>query len=92
MIRWSLYLRHLSSSAYDMIRESGAITLPCQRTLRDCTFYIQPMVGFSSDVDRQLAEAAKLSSCPSRDKCVILLMDEMHIRSDLVYNKHKGNS
>lgn len=33
MIRWCLYLRHLSSSSYDMIHDAGVITLPSQRTL-----------------------------------------------------------
>lgn len=27
MIRWCLYLRHLSGSAYELIRESGVISL-----------------------------------------------------------------
>ena len=47
MIRWCLYLRHLSSSSYDMICESGVITLPSQRILHDYTYYIlKPLVDF----------------------------------------------
>ena len=38
MIRWSLYLHHLSGSAYESLRESGVIKLPFQRTLRDYTY------------------------------------------------------
>ena len=39
-----------------------------------------------------LQKAAKVDSCPERDKCTILLLDEMYIRDseDLVYNKHSG--
>ena len=33
-----------------------------------------------------LQKAAKVYSCPERDKCTILLLDEMYIREDLVYN------
>ena len=33
---------------------------------------------------------AKVDSCPERDKCVILLLDKMYIKEDLVYNKHSG--
>ncbi|KAL5470914.1 hypothetical protein EMCRGX_G028971 [Ephydatia muelleri] len=33
MIRWCLYLRHRSSSAYEALRNSGCIVLPSQRTL-----------------------------------------------------------
>ena len=37
-----------------------------------------------------LVKAAKVESCPEREKCVILLLDEMHIREDLVFDKHTG--
>ena len=37
-----------------------------------------------------LQKAAKVESCPEREKCTILLLDEMYIREDLVYNKHSG--
>ena len=35
-------------------------------------------------------QAANLTSCPEWHKLVILLLDEMHIREDLVYDKHTG--
>jgi hypothetical protein len=46
--------------------------------------------GFSTDVDRQLLQAANLSSCKEWQKLVILLLDEMYVREDLVYDKHTG--
>ena len=46
--------------------------------------------GFSTEVDRQLMQAANFTSCPEWHKLVILLHDEMHIREDLVYEKHTG--
>ena len=73
-----------------MLRESGAIRLPSQRTLRDYTYYTKATTGFSDEVDRQLMEAAKIHSCPEREKYVLTSMDEMHIREDLVYDKHTG--
>ena len=90
MIRWCLYLRHLSSSAYETIRESNVIKLPSQRTLRDYTYYTKATMGFSADVDEQILKAAKLDSCPERVKYIIILMDEMHIKEGLVYDKHTG--
>ena len=33
MIRWCLYFQHLSGSASELIRESGIIKSPSQRTL-----------------------------------------------------------
>ena len=90
IIRWCLYLRHLSSSAYEMLRESGVITLPSQRTLRDYTYYTKASTGFSADVDAQLMRAANPETCKEREKLVAILMDEMHIKEDLVYDKHTG--
>ena len=37
-----------------------------------------------------LIHAAKVDSCPEREKNVILLLDEMHIREDIVFDKHSG--
>ena len=93
MIRWCLYLRHLAgSSAYEMLREGGAIKLPSQRTLRDYTYYTKAKFGFGVDVDQQLMEAAHIHTCPEREKYIALVMDEMHINEDIVYDKHSGTS
>ena len=75
MVWWCLYLRHLSSSAYELLQKSGTIMLPSQRTLRDYTYYTKAAVGFANDVDQQLKGAAKLLSCSEKDKCVIIIMD-----------------
>ncbi|KAL5475277.1 hypothetical protein EMCRGX_G027357 [Ephydatia muelleri] len=64
--------------------------LPSQRTLRDYTHYISSSSGFSTDVDKMLMDAARITTCPEREKYVILLLDEMHVRDDLVYDKHSG--
>lgn len=83
MIRWSLYLRHLSSGAYEALRESGVIKLPSQRTLKDYTYYTSAPPGSLMDI-------ANISSCSELEKYVIILMDEMHVKEDIVYNKHSG--
>ena len=90
MIKWCLHLRHLSSSSYEALRKSGCLSLPSQRTLRDYTHFAKAESGFSTAVDEQLIEAAQISTCPEWKKCVVLLMDEMHIREDLVYDKFSG--
>ena len=74
MVRWCLYLRHLSCSAYEMLRETGTITLPSQRTLRHYTHHTKATMGFSHEVDQQLKIAAKLLLCVERDKRVILIL------------------
>ena len=90
MIKWCLYLRHTSGKAYETLRESGCVHLPSQRTLRDYTHFVRSDAGFSTDVDRQLMQAANLVSCPEWQKLTIILLDEMYIREDLVYEKTTG--
>ena len=83
-------LLYRSSGAYKSLRASGCLRLPLQRTLRDYTHYVQAAAGFSHEVDVMLLKAAKVEVCPEREKLVLLLLDEMHIRGDIVYNKHSG--
>ena len=90
MIKWCLYLRHLSGSGYEALQKSSCISLPSQRTLRDYTHFTKATSGFSCDVDQQLIDAAEIVSCPEWKKSIVLLMDEMHIREDLVYDKFSG--
>ena len=90
MIKWCLHLRHYSSSGYEALRKTGCISLPSQRTLRDYTHFAKATSGFSFDVDQQLIDAAGISSCPDWKRHVVLLIDEMHIREDLVYDKFSG--
>lgn len=60
MIKWCLYLRHLSGKAYEMLRRSGVIVLPSQRTLRDYTHYIPSTIGYSYEVDQMLYDTMKV--------------------------------
>lgn len=92
MIKWCIYLRHLSSSSYEALRQSGCISLPSQRTLWDYTHFASARAGFSVDTDRQLLDAMEIQSCPEWKKCTILLMDEMHVKADLVYDKFSGTA
>ena len=46
--------------------------------------------GFSAEIDNQLMLAAKVTTSKEREKLVVLLIDEMYIREDLVYEKHTG--
>ena len=88
MIRWCLYLRHQSQKAYERVRD--VLSLPSQRTLRDYTHFCASSSGFSTDVDKQLTQAASMHTLEEWQKSVILLLDEMHIKENLVYEKHTG--
>lgn len=90
MIRWCLYLRHQSSKAYETLRQSGCFHLPSQHTLHDYSHSVKAGAGFSMEVDCQLRKAINMESCPEWHKLVILLLDEMSIKENLVYDKHTG--
>ena len=92
IIKWCIHLRHLSSGCYEAMRKTGCLSLPSQRTLRDYTHFAKAVSGFSTAVDQQLIEAAEIATCPEWKKCVVVLLDEMNIREDLVYNKFTGKS
>ena len=63
MIKWCLYLRHRSSGAYELLRESGCLKLPSQRTLRDYMHFVKAATGFSSEVDEMVTQAANIDEC-----------------------------
>ena len=87
-IKWCLYLRHLSGKSYEHLRQSGCLKLPSQATLRDYTHYIPTKTGFSTEVDRDLLDVAFLNN--DLNRYVMIIMDEVHIKNDLVYDKHQG--
>lgn len=72
MIKWCLYLRHLSGRAYETLRNSGVIVLPSQRTLRDYTHYIPATIGFSEKVDEMLYNTMKVAK-----QAILLLLSSL---------------
>ena len=47
-------------------------------------------VGFSSEVDMELVRVSKYKELQEWEKCVTHLIDEMHIKEDLAYDKVTG--
>ena len=68
-----------------MLRESGCITLPSTRTLRDYTHYNTTRIGFSVATDLEL-----LKHYEPWQKRVGVSEDEMYIREGVVFDKHTG--
>ena len=60
VIKWCLFLRHQSRSAYSTLRDSGCLFLPSERTLRDYSQAVKSEIGFSAAVDSQLLSAANI--------------------------------
>ena len=88
VIKWCLYLQHLSSKAYETIRNSGVINLPSSRTLRDYKHLEDTKIGFSIEADRQLFDILKQKD--DLAKYGVILFDEMYVKQGLVFEKSTG--
>ena len=72
IVKENTTLIHVSGKAYEILRQSGCIKLPSQRTLRDYTHFVSTTVGFSTEVDRQLMDIANIEHCKEHEKYVLL--------------------
>lgn len=90
IVKWCLNMRLISSASYHAMRTSGFITLPSERTLRDYTNYIKATPGLSFDVLQQMKEHAKICEIPAAKSYVTILLDEMKVKEDIVYDKQTG--
>ena len=93
LIRFCLSLASKSASAYDELRydkktNTGFLILPSRRRLRDYKNYIHPQRGFNPGVIEELKIMTKDFSDPER--YVTILIDEMKVQEDLVWDKHSG--
>ena len=90
MIKWCLNVKLRSSSAYKAMRDSGFIKLPSERTLRDYTHWTKESSGFQPSSFERLLVDIRYHQLAEWQKYVVLLHDEVKIKSDLVYCKHTG--
>ena len=90
MIRFALNLKYLSSSAYEAVRQTGLINLPSQRTLSDYTHWTTPHSGVQLEFIEHFQSLLK-QEVPSGQYHCCLSMDEMSLKSGLVFNKHTGS-
>ena len=67
---------------------TGILVLPSQRILRDYKNVIRPERGFNPDLINDLAE--KVKNFTDLERYTVLLLDEMKIQEDLVWDKHSG--
>ena len=86
IIGFCLSLASKSKSAYEELRNSNILRLPSTRTLVDYKNLIKPGTGFRKEIIDNLCEITKDYS--KVERYIVLLFDEMKIRSNLVFNKH----
>ena len=91
-MRFCLSLAAKLTSAYDDIRydeksDTGIFILPSRRRLMDYKNYIRPERGFNKHIINELKNKTRTFSY---NIFLIILMDEMKIQLNLVWDKHTG--
>ena len=87
IIKYCLGLASKSPAVYDDIR--GFLMLPSRRRLREYKNYIRPQQGFNSGVINELSVMVQKFS--QQERFSVILIDEMKIQEDLVWDKHTGD-
>ena len=90
VIRFALNLKYLSSSAYTAVRKSGFLSLPSERTLRDYTHWTSAHHGIQLEFVEQFLELME-KEVKGPSKSCALCMDEMKIKSGLVFSRRSGD-
>ena len=73
------------------MRSSSFVTLPSERTLRDYTNHIKIVTGYQQEVIEMMRCETKCKELPESKRYVCLLIDEMKIKKDIVYDKFSGD-
>ena len=90
MIKWCINFKLMSTATYHILPSSGFLHLPSERTLCDFTNYVRSRTGFQTEINEQLQKEISIESFPPSKCYVALLIDEMNVKEDLVYEKHTG--
>lgn len=93
IIKFCLAIAAKSPSAYRDLRYdeksgSGVLMLPSERTLRDYRNVIKPQTGFNPATINDLGKKSKDFS--DVERYVVILMDEMKVQEDLVWDRNSG--
>ena len=89
IIRFALSLHGKSPAAYHELQDSGALILPSEHVLRDYKNYFKPKAGINPENNEALQE--KAISLTGIQRYVVVVMDEMKIQSNLVFDKHSAD-
>ncbi|KAH8032458.1 hypothetical protein HPB51_025911 [Rhipicephalus microplus] len=87
-VHYAVVFRNLSASAYEQIRSSGLLRLPCQSTLERFLGSSCKEVGIT-DLIKQRLSAEPASHTSAQSKTCSLIVDEMRVKQHLVYLKQK---
>ena len=89
MIRLALHFHMTSPSAYDALKKSGMIKLPCSRTLYDYSHAFAAEAGISEGILKR-CKAAVGKFQKKHQEYVTVMADEMHVSKNLVFRPSDG--
>ena len=89
LVRFALSIHGKSPSAYRELRDSGALILPSERVLRNYKNYFKPKAGINQENIECIRDKTKHFT--DLQRYVVLVMDEMKIQSNLVFDKVSGD-
>ncbi|CAM1323325.1 Uncharacterised protein r2_g3187 [Pycnogonum litorale] len=87
LIRYALLLHSRSPSAYNLLRDTGVLHLPSDRTLRDYSQAIKSRCGLQNEKIIELKENTK--HLYGHQRYISLVFDEMKISEGLVYRNNE---
>ena len=87
IIRWCLSIYLKSSSTYKYLHVSTFLFLHCKNALLSYIIFTDPGCGFNIDVISRLLQQVKFDEINEFEKNVSLILDEMKIKSRLVFSK-----
>ena len=81
-------LHSKSPAGYECLRDSGGLTLPSKRTLRDYSNFTKPSSCLSAETMQRITTNCHLDQLPESKKSAVITFDEIKIKEELVYNSH----
>jgi len=90
IIRFALNLKYMSTSAYRAVRESQFVSLPSERTLSDYTHWSSAHTGVQIEFIEHFQCMLEADLKVREQQVCALSMDEMKIKSGLVFSKRSG--
>ena len=90
IVRFALSLRYASTSAYRAVTKCGFLSLLSERTLRDYTHWCSVHNGIQVPFIQQMKKELDRQGIVGTKRVSCLLMDEMKIKSGLVFSKSTG--
>ena len=88
IIRFALSLRYASSAAYRTVASTGLLSLPSERTLHDYTHWCSVQNGVILPFIQKAKRVMAQQGFQKVDYQFASIMDELKIKSGLVYRKH----